>query len=165
MQYVSSIYTFTLITWGLGPFPITKFGLCANTQATASDIPIYNIFVPQKVPFSKVSDDVIPCDLWFAPHPIKNPGYACAPKYCYGIEIGAIVVLPILQLLSIHCFHSGLDEERFRLRSNYNLTYLDHYINIFKKNKKLCDCKSIYGVTWFRFQKPRPPKNDETFQL
>ena len=38
----SPIYTFTLITWGLSPFLKTK----ANTQITASDIPIYNIFYP-----------------------------------------------------------------------------------------------------------------------
>ena len=36
-------------------------------QATASDLPFYDIFAPQKVPFSKISDDVITCDLWFGP--------------------------------------------------------------------------------------------------
>ena len=36
-------------------------------QATASDLPFYDIFAPQKVPFSKISDDVILCDLWFGP--------------------------------------------------------------------------------------------------
>ena len=46
-----------------------------QTQATASDHPIYNIFVPQKVSLSKTSNDVLACDLWFAPLPIKNPGY------------------------------------------------------------------------------------------
>ena len=30
----------------------------------------------EKVPFSKISDDVIACDLRFGPPPIKNPGYA-----------------------------------------------------------------------------------------
>ena len=39
------------------------------------DLLICNIFVPQKVPLSKISDDVIARDLWFGP-PIKNPGYA-----------------------------------------------------------------------------------------
>ena len=33
----------------------------------ASDLPFYNIFAPQKVPLSKICDDVIACDLWFAP--------------------------------------------------------------------------------------------------
>ena len=28
----------------------------------------------------KVSDDVIACDLWFGPPPIKNPGYAYDPE-------------------------------------------------------------------------------------
>ena len=44
----------------------------------ASDLPYYDVFAPQKVPFSKISDDVIACDLWFGPPPppIKNPGYA-----------------------------------------------------------------------------------------
>ena len=36
-------------------------------QATASDLPFYDIFAPQKVSFLKISDDVIVCDLWFAP--------------------------------------------------------------------------------------------------
>ena len=45
-------------------------------QATASDLPFYNIFAPQKVPFLKISDDVIARELWFGPPPIKNPGYA-----------------------------------------------------------------------------------------
>ena len=37
-------------------------------QATASDLPlIYHTFVPQKVPLTKISHDVIACDLWFGP--------------------------------------------------------------------------------------------------
>ena len=55
---------------------MAKSWLRANTQATASDLPIYNIFVPQKVPLSKISEDVITCDL--VP-PLKNPGYIYAP--------------------------------------------------------------------------------------
>ena len=50
-------------------------------QTTASDLLFYDIFGPQKVPFLKISDDVIACDLWFAPPPpppIKNSGYAYA---------------------------------------------------------------------------------------
>ena len=47
-------------------------------QATASDLPFYDIFVPQKFPLSKISDDVTACDFWFAPTPIKNAGYAYA---------------------------------------------------------------------------------------
>ena len=48
-----------------------------QTQATTFDLQIYNIFGPQKVSLSKISDDVIACDLSFAPAPpIKNPDYA-----------------------------------------------------------------------------------------
>ena len=36
-------------------------------QATISDLPSYNIFVPQKVPLLKIFDDVIACNLWFGP--------------------------------------------------------------------------------------------------
>ena len=32
-----------------------------------SDLPSYDIFVPQKVPLLKIFDDVIACDLWFGP--------------------------------------------------------------------------------------------------
>ena len=56
---------------------ITKI-LVKSQRATASDLPFYDIFAPQKVPFLKISDDVIACDLWFGPPPIKNPGYAYA---------------------------------------------------------------------------------------
>ena len=38
----------------------------SQTQATAIDLPIQNVSVPKKVSFSKISDDVIACDLWFA---------------------------------------------------------------------------------------------------
>ena len=36
---------------------------------------------PQKVPFLKISDDVIARDLWFGAPPIKNPGYAYVHTY------------------------------------------------------------------------------------
>ena len=58
-------------------------------QATASDLPIYDIFVPQKVPTSKISDDVIECGFWFGP-PIKTPGYA----YAQGEEAAFRAVPP-----------------------------------------------------------------------
>ena len=44
-------------------------------QVTASDLPFYKTFGPQKVSLLKISDDVIACDLWFGLPPIKNPGY------------------------------------------------------------------------------------------
>ena len=42
-------------------------------QATASDHTFYDIFVPQKVPLSKISDDVIACHFWFGPPPNQKP--------------------------------------------------------------------------------------------
>ena len=66
--------------------PIAKSWLRANTQSTASDFPIYNIFVPQKVPLSKSSEDVITCDL--VPPNQKSwlhyaPGRTCTPAIDY----------------------------------------------------------------------------------
>ena len=55
----------------------------------ASDFPIYDIFAPQKITFSKISDDVIACDLWFGPPPIKNPGYAYAAE-CHNFPTASI---------------------------------------------------------------------------
>ena len=50
--------------------PLAKSWLRANTQATPSNLPFYDIFaLAEKVPLSKISDDVIACDLWFAPPP------------------------------------------------------------------------------------------------
>ena len=73
----SPIYTFALFIFGLSSLPIAKSWLRANTQATASDLPIYNIFVSHKVSLLKISESVITCDL--VPPPIKNPGYIYAP--------------------------------------------------------------------------------------
>ena len=36
-------------------------------QTTGSGHPFYDIFVQQKVPLLKISDDVIACDRWFGP--------------------------------------------------------------------------------------------------
>ena len=48
----------------------------------------YDIFAPQKVPFLKIYDDVIACDLLFGPPPIKNPGYVYACEPGNPIKIG-----------------------------------------------------------------------------
>ena len=72
----SPIYTFALFLFGLSSLPIAKSWLRANTQATTSDLPIYNIFVPQKVLLLKISENVITCNL--VP-PFKNSGYIYAP--------------------------------------------------------------------------------------
>ena len=56
----------------------------------ASDRPFYNIFAPQKVPLSKISDDIIAYDLCFAPlPPIKNSGnaYGCTPIVIIGSKV------------------------------------------------------------------------------
>ena len=49
--------------FGLSPLSLAKSWLRANTQATATNLPIYNILVAQKVPLSKITEDVITCDL------------------------------------------------------------------------------------------------------
>ena len=36
-------------------------------QTTASGLPFYDMFVPQKDFLSKISDDVIASDFWFGP--------------------------------------------------------------------------------------------------
>ena len=58
-------YTFQQLVFALF---FTKI-LAKCHQATASDLPFYDIFAPQKITFSKISDDVIACDLWFGPPP------------------------------------------------------------------------------------------------
>ena len=45
-------------------------------QATSFNLPFNDTLTQQKVPLSKISDDVIACDLWFGPLPVKNPSYA-----------------------------------------------------------------------------------------
>ena len=52
-------------TFGLGDLSINKILITCQTQAKASDLPFYNIFVSKNVRLSKISDDVIACDLWF----------------------------------------------------------------------------------------------------
>ena len=78
LTHVSQFSRFGFLNLGLSPFPSAKFCLSANTQATATNLPFYDISVSQKVPLSKIFDDVIACDLWLGPLPIKNSGYAYA---------------------------------------------------------------------------------------
>ena len=79
-----------------------------QTQATASDLPMYNIFVLQKVSLSKISDDVI-----YAP-PIKQPGFAhgdecgCILKYCH-ITIQAIRNNDFLKYLTSEQIHDMIE--------------------------------------------------------
>ena len=49
------------------PYPSRKLLVKCRTRSTASDFPFYEIFVSQKVPSLKISDDVIASDLLFRP--------------------------------------------------------------------------------------------------
>ena len=60
---------------GFKPSPLNEFLVTCQHQAKASDLPFYDIFAPTKKSSFEVSDDVIVCDLWFGPPPIKNRGY------------------------------------------------------------------------------------------
>ena len=62
MPLILHIYRFG---WDLSShLPLAKSWLCANTQALASDLSIYIVFVPQKIILSKNNcDDVIACGL------------------------------------------------------------------------------------------------------
>ena len=62
------------ITISFRPLHLPKYWSKCQ-QATALDLPFYDISAPQKVAFLKISDDVIASDVVWAP-PIKNPGYA-----------------------------------------------------------------------------------------
>ena len=53
------------------PSPFRKLSVVPN-QDTASDLSFYDMFVPHEVPLSKISDDFIACDFWFAPPPQSN---------------------------------------------------------------------------------------------
>ena len=85
-QYTSLLNTspnfghFHILTIGLKPPLQNEFVVTRQHQVTASDLPVYDIFAPQKNSSFELSDDVIVCDLWFGPSPIKNPGYACVSK-------------------------------------------------------------------------------------
>ena len=51
------------------------------TQITSSGLPFFKTFVPQKVPISKISDDVIAFNLWFGPSPqSKNLAVPMPPQ-------------------------------------------------------------------------------------
>ena len=47
-------------------------------QAKASNLSFYDIVASQKVPLSKIYDDVFARDLWFGPPLFKNHDYAYA---------------------------------------------------------------------------------------
>ena len=51
------------------PSPLNEFLVTCQHQATAFDLPFYDIFAPTKNSSFEVSDVVIACDLWLAPPP------------------------------------------------------------------------------------------------
>ena len=57
-------WTFALFNYYFSLSSFTKI-LVKSQQATASDLPFYDIFALLEVPFLKIFDDVIACDLWF----------------------------------------------------------------------------------------------------
>ena len=80
--------------WGrLSPLSIAESWLCANTQATAFDLLICNIFVPQKVPLSKISDASLHVICPPSPPSITNPGYA------YLMHCSTLIMINKRQLL------------------------------------------------------------------
>ena len=76
--HVSQFRRFRILAIGLGPPPENEFLVTCQHQATAYDLPFYNIFALTKNSSFEVSDDVIACDLG---PPIKNPGYAYVLTY------------------------------------------------------------------------------------
>ena len=74
-QHASKVKYLRFSAISLSPLPLTKSGLPANRQR-------FQIFHPtislsnKNFLFGKNFDDVIACDLWLKPPPIKNSGYA-----------------------------------------------------------------------------------------
>ena len=68
--------------------------------SAASELPFYDIFATQTVPLSKISDDVIACDLWFCPPPIKTSGYAYKIYCVHNVELRQDLVKDDVQWLN-----------------------------------------------------------------
>ena len=82
----------------------------------ASDLPIYNIFLPQKVPLSKMFDDVIACDLWFPSPPLRSKILAMpmARLRCYIYSKGTV--------LSGAMTRSWVPQSRHAFRHNFAIS-------------------------------------------
>ena len=89
------IQIFSFITFGLSPLPSENSRLSAK-PATASDLPFYDFFVPQKFLFRKflVTSLHVIFGLPPPPSPIKNPGYA----YARGMAFRAVSPKSLLEL-------------------------------------------------------------------
>ena len=75
LRYTSFLNTFPKLDICTFQRSLKALSLCKILlkcqQTTISDIPSYEIFVPQKVPLLKNFDDVIASDLWFG-HPYQS---------------------------------------------------------------------------------------------
>ena len=67
LKHISKIWTLLHFNYWFKPSPWNGFLALCQHQATASDLPFYNIFASTKNFSFEVSDDVIACDLWFGP--------------------------------------------------------------------------------------------------
>ena len=103
----------------------------SGQQAAISDLPSYDIFVSQKLPLWKNFDDVISCDLWFRPLPIKNSGYAYELEIAWKKFFKTFIfwehlrLCPLSLVLGLGLEHSCswprevLSSERLSLASNF----------------------------------------------
>ena len=95
-------------------------------QATASDLPFYDIFAPQKVTFSKISDDVIACDLWFGPPQSKILATPMDLKYlqkwsCISLRSCCIAAHGLHQDCTIAQIRSSVTRQTHALRAIFIL--------------------------------------------
>ena len=73
-QHASKVKYLRFSAISLSPLPLQNPGYVPTGNDFRSSI--LRFFVKQKLPLWKNFDDVIACDLWFKPPPIKNSGYA-----------------------------------------------------------------------------------------
>ena len=87
LSYTTFLNTFSKLDICTFQLLVQTLSLCkilvTYQQATISDLPSYDMFVPQKLSLWKNFDDVISCNLWFRPPPIKNSGYAYKLKIAW----------------------------------------------------------------------------------
>ena len=76
LKHVSQFKHFRNLTIGL-KLSLNEFLVTCQHQATASDLPFYDIFAPRKIPFSKFLMASLHVICGLGPPPIKNSGYAC----------------------------------------------------------------------------------------
>ena len=112
----------------------------------ASDLPFCNIFAPQKVPLSKIFDDVIACDLLFTPPNQKSwLRLCCIPAclVCSG-EVYANIVI-VITFHSLGCLGQETAKEPLNPAVTYPVpTCLPHMVeashSLLKLNVKQESC-------------------------